>query len=163
RSRFNRFGDIYYVTNQGNPMYVTRHPDHIYEVLVTRASSFIKRSKDVDAILGNGLLTSNGELWRSQRRKIQPAFQREKIARYATVMVEHTERMLQRWKPGDVHDINREMMELTLSVVCKALLDHDTHGDNDVVAKAMTVLQNTAGRFDFLPRWLPTPLHLQQR
>jgi cytochrome P450 len=162
RARFRRFGDIYYVTNQGNPMYVTRHPDHLHEVLVTKASSFLKRSKDVNVFLGNGLLTSDGELWRKQRRLIQPAFQRQNIARYAEVMVEHTERLLSRWNAGDVRDVNRDMMELTLSVVCKTLLDHDTHGDNDAVAQAMAVLQNTAGHLDLFPRWFPSPLHVRQ-
>lgn len=162
RARFKRFGDIYFVKNQKTPMYVTRHPDHLHEILVTRASSFLKRKKDVDMFLGDGLLTSDGELWRKQRRLIQPAFMRQNIARYAEVMVEHTEKLLSEWKSTEVRDINRDMMELTLSVVCKALLDHDTVGDNDAVARAMTVLQNTAGRIDIFPKWFPSLLHLRQ-
>jgi cytochrome P450 len=164
RSRFERFGDMYFLKNPSGPMYVTRHPDHVHEVLVTRASSFVKRKKDLDSFLGQGLLTSDGELWRKQRRRIQPAFQRQQIARYASIMVEHTERLLkERWAPDEERNLNRDMMELTLGIVARALLDHDTRGDNDAVARAMTVLQDTAGRLDLFPRWLPTLLHRRQR
>jgi cytochrome P450 len=163
RRRFKTYGDVFFVSNRGVPMYVMRHPDHLHEVLVTKASSFVKRSKDLDLFLGNGLLTSNGELWRRQRRLIQPAFQRPRIAQYAEIMVEHTQRMLQQWKPGEVREIGRDMMELTLSVVCKALLDHDTHGQTDAVAHAMTVLQDTTGAFDLFPSWMPTPLHRRKK
>jgi cytochrome P450 len=162
RARFKRFGDIYYYKNLSTPMYITRHPDHIHEVLVHRSTSFLKRSRDLGVFLGKGLIVADGELWRKQRRLIQPAFHRANIARYADVVVEHSQRMLEQWKPGDERDLNREMMELTLSIVCKSLMDYDTHGDNDAVAQAMTVLQNTAGRPDPMPRWMPTPMHYKQ-
>lgn len=162
RRRFETFGDIFYLKTQGTPMYVLRHPDHLHEILVTKASSFVKRSKDLDVFLGDGLLTSNGELWRRQRRLIQPAFTKQRIAGYCAVMVEHSRRMIARWQNGQVRDVSRDMMELTLSVVSKTLLDHDVEGDNDAVAHAMTVLQNTTGAFDPLPRWVPTPLHLKK-
>lgn len=158
RARFERYGDLYYLQNYKTPVYVTKHPDHMHEVLVTRAASFGKRAKDLDTFLGQGLLTSDGALWRSQRRKIQPAFSRENIVRASRVMVAHTERMLSGWAGGDTRDLNREMMELTLSVVCKALLDYDAQqGANDVVARAMHALQATAG-LDVLPSWMPNPI-----
>jgi cytochrome P450 len=162
RRRFDAYGDVFFVENRGAPMYVLRHPDHLHEVLVTKSECFAKRSKDLDLFLGDGLLTSNGELWRRQRRLIQPAFTRPRIARYAETMVEHTARLIDRWRIGEVCDVSRDMMELTLSVVCKTLLDHDTHGQEDAVAHAMTVLQTTTGAFDPFPSWAPTPLHLRR-
>lgn len=164
RSRFERFGDIVYATDlTGKPLYSIRHPDHIHEVLVTRAADFEKRSKDLSTFLGRGLLTSDGEFWRTQRRLIQPAFRKEYLARYATTMVEHAQRMVDAWVPGELRDLNREMMEVTLSVVAKTLLDYDTVGDNDGVARAMAVIQETAGFPDPLPRWVPTTLHKKQQ
>lgn len=163
RSRFERFGDLVYATDlTGTPLYSTRHPDHAYEVLVTRAADFDKRSRDLSTYLGAGLLTSNGEFWRSQRRRIQPAFSRAHMARYAAIMIERAQAMVDAWSPGEVKDVNREMMEVTLSAVAKALLDYDTAGDGDGVARAMAIIQQTAGFPDPMPSWLPTPLHKKQ-
>lgn len=157
RSRFNRFGDIYFIDSR-TPVYVTRHPDHFHEVMVTRASSFAKRTRDLNTFLGQGLLTSDGALWRKQRRAIQPAFSHANIIRSADVMVALTQQAIAPWKSGDRRDLNREMMELTLSVVCKAILDYDASGEShDAVAHAMHILQSTAG-FDILPGWLPNPI-----
>lgn len=164
RSRFERFGDVVYATNlTGTPLYSLRHPDHIYEVLVGRASDFVKRSKDLEVYLGQGLFTSNGDFWRRQRRLIQPAFHKENMARYAEVMVEHTRQRTAGWKSGEIRDMNREMMELTLTVVARALLNYDTTRDHLTVARAMGVIQETAGFPSILPRWVPTPLHKKQR
>lgn len=161
RTRFERFGDIFFIDNK-TPVYVTRHPDHVHEVLVTRASAFGKRTRDLNTFLGQGLLTSDGALWRKQRRAIQPAFSHANIIRSADVMVALTQRALESWKPGEVRDLNREMMELTLSVVCKAILDFDASGDShDAVAHAMHVLQSTAG-FDIFPGWMPNPIRWRQ-
>ena len=71
--------------------------------------------------------------------------------------------MVDAWVPGELRDLNREMMEVTLSVVAKTLLDYDTVGDNDGVARAMAVIQETAGFPDPLPRWVPTTLHKKQQ
>lgn len=161
--RFETYGDLYLDRTRAKPIHILRHPDHLHEVLVTKAQSFLKRRRDVDWFLGNGLLTSDGELWRRQRRLVQPGFQKQKIAAYSRVMVEHTERLVSRWEHGAVRDLGRDMMELTLSVVAKALLDHDTHGQADAVADAMNILQTTTVAEDRFPRWVPTPLHLAQR
>lgn len=163
RSRFERFGDLVYATDlTGTPLYSTRHPDHAHEVLVTRAADFDKRSKDLSTYLGQGLLTSNGDFWREQRRRIQPAFKSEHMARYAQVMVDKACKMVDGWVDGEVRDLNREMMEVTLAAVAKALLDYDTSGDGDGVAKAMGIIQETAGFPDPLPSWVPTGLHKKQ-
>lgn len=163
RSRFDQFGDIYFIDDGSAGTFVLRHPDHIHQVLVVNGADFVKRSEDLRPFLGDGLLTSNGDLWRRQRRLIQPAFRREKLLAYARVMAERTQGMLSEWKPGDVRDVGREMMELTLSVVAKTLLDYDTTGAADVVAEAMTALQTSTGALDPFPDWLPTPLHRRKK
>jgi cytochrome P450 len=159
RSRFERYGDLYFIDRKGAGVFVLRHPDHIHEVLVDRVQDFAKQGRDLDFFLGSGLLTSNGDLWRRQRRLIQPAFRHQKLEAYARVMVDRTATMLERWKPGETKDVGREMMELTLSVVAKTLLDYDTTEDAGDVAKAMALLQDTTAAFDPFPEWLPTPLH----
>src|SRR5690349_19684869 len=79
QERFERYGDIYYAPFLKRDVYVLRHPDHIQEVLLTQAGTFEKPSEGLTArvlrrLLGEGLLNSNGDLWRRQRRLIQPAF-----------------------------------------------------------------------------------------
>jgi len=76
-------------------------------------------------VLGNGLLTSEGEFWRRQRKLVQPAFHQERIAAYTEVMVAYTERMLASWKEGQGLDVHEAMMRLTLDIVAKTLFDTD--------------------------------------
>ena len=76
------------------------HPEHIEYVLRTHADNFMKDrlTRWLIPLVGEGLLTSEGAFWRRQRRLAQPAFQHQQIERYAAVMVEHTERMLETWR-----------------------------------------------------------------
>jgi cytochrome P450 len=161
--RFERFGDMYYAPFLKRDVYVLRHPEHIHEVLIAQASKFEKPSVGLTArqlrrLLGEGLLNSNGELWRRQRRLIQPAFRRERLEEYAGLIVEHCEAMLSGWRDGAELDASREMMELTLRIVSHALFDHQIGDESDRVAAAMRVFRAAFGGIDaVLPDWLPTP------
>lgn len=163
QERFDRFGDIYYAPFLERDVYVLRHPEHIHEVLIAQASKFEKPSVGLTArqlrrLLGEGLLNSNGELWRRQRRLIQPAFRRERLEEYAGLIVQHTEAMLHCWRDGAEIDASREMMELTLRIVSHALFDHQVTDESDRVAAAMRVFRGAFGGLDaVLPDWLPTP------
>ena len=87
------------------------HPDFIEYVLVTNQRNFIKGPlvRDLRRLLGNGLVTSDGDLWLRQRRLAQPAFHRDRIAALGGVMVTQTERMRATWEYGETRDISREM------------------------------------------------------
>ena len=77
RGRFAAFGDAYYAPSDDTGLFVLRHPDHLHEVLVQRASSFSKTHtafRALGRVLGDGLLTSDGATWTRQRRLVQPAF-----------------------------------------------------------------------------------------
>jgi cytochrome P450 len=87
-------------------------------------------------------LTSEGEFWRRQRRLAQPAFQRQQIERYAAVMVEHTERMLEAWHDGQVRDPHDDMMRLTLSIVAKTMFGTELAGEADIVGESLDVVTN---------------------
>lgn len=144
--------------------YQANHPDIIHDVLVTRASSFFKtpRLKQVlGPVLGDGLLTSDGDVWRSSRRLVQPAFHATRIDAYGDVMTEYTEAMVEGWSSGAIYDIRQEMMKLTLGIVAKTLFDADLDGDlSERVGQAVTVSQEHAdeqfSRLLTVPRWLPT-------
>jgi cytochrome P450 len=161
--RFAEYGDIYYAPFLRRDVYVLRHPEHIHEVLVAQASKFEKPSQGLTAsqlrrLLGEGLLNSNGDLWRRQRRLIQPAFRKERLDEYSPIILEHALAWRARQHDGAALDVSREMMELTLSIVCKTLFDHEVTTESDRVASAMRVFRQSFGGVDaFLPDWLPTP------
>lgn len=161
--RFDAYGDIYYAPFMRRDVYVLRHPEHIHEVLVAQASKFEKPREGLTAnqlrrLLGQGLLNSNGELWRRQRRLIQPAFRKERLEEYAEVILEHAAAWVLRCRDGEQLDVSREMMELTLGIVSKTLFDHRVTTESDQIASAMRVFRRTFGGIDaVLPAWLPTP------
>ena len=156
-------GDVAFFRFLHIPVYVLSHPDDIERVLVTESAKFTK-SRDyraLAAIFGNGLVTSEGETWRRQRRLVQPAFHREHIQRYARVMVGHTERAISQWQDGQTFDVHQQMMRLTLEIVAECLFGADVRSHSGNVGEALqVVIENIA---DFarlamvLPRWLALP------
>jgi cytochrome P450 len=158
--RFAQYGDIYYAPSDGVPLYVIRHPDHIAQVLLHGAGKFGKGHTAFDrlsAVLGQGLLTTEGEVWKRQRRMVQPAFTRKRLVGYGEAMTAETERSMARWRDGQRVDMSREMVELTLHVVTRTLFDHTSADETDDVAMAMRQFNEYLGRPAFAPAWLPTP------
>lgn len=76
-------------------------------------------------LLGDGLLTIDGDFHRQQRRLVQPGFHKKRIESYGATMVAHTEDMLATWQHGEIRDVAVEMQELTLRIVAKTLFDVD--------------------------------------
>jgi len=126
----------------GQHMFLANHPDYVREVLVTHNSNFIKGRalQRAKRLLGQGLLTSEGDLHRRQRLLVQPAFHRKRIASYGQVMVEHAERASARWKNGDTFEMGHEMTRLTLGIVSKTLFDADVDSEADEIGEAMTTI-----------------------
>jgi len=124
------------------PAFFINDPEMIRDVLVVNAHKFhkgraLKRAK---ALLGEGLLTNEGAEHLRQRRMIQPAFHRQRIAEYARSMVEFGEKMSNEWSDGQTRDIDREMMRLTLQIVGKTLFSADVENEADEVGTAMTTI-----------------------
>ncbi len=144
-----KLGDVSYFRMGSQPGYFLNHPDLVRDLFVVNAHKFMKgralqRAKN---LLGEGLLTSEGEFHLRQRRMIQPAFHRARIAEYAISMVEFADRMAETWKDGDVRDVDKEMMHLTLQIVGKTLFNANVEDDADDVGNAMTTVSKL---FDFL-------------
>lgn len=119
--------------------FLLSHPDHIQNVLVAHDWNFLKgrglqRAKKV---LGKGLLTSEGNFHRRQRRLSQPAFHRQRIAGYAQTMIEYAARRGEKWKAGETRDIAQEMMSLTLAIVAKTLFDADVETEAKEIGHAL--------------------------
>jgi len=125
------------------------HPDTIEQVLVTNQRSFIKGSvvHRLGDLIGRGLITSDGELWRVQRRLIQPAFYQERIERYGALMAEHAERLIGTWQDGQEREIQHDMLRLTLGIICKTLFDVDVDAEASEIGQAFAVaLDGVRGR-----------------
>ncbi len=142
-------GDVTYMRMFKQPAYFLNHPDLIRDLLITSNVKFekgraLKRAKK---LLGEGLLTSEGETHLRQRRMIQPAFHRNRIAEYAKVMTEFGVRMGDEWRDGEARDIDHDMTRLTLQIVAKTLFDADVDNETDEVGKAMTSIIEM---FDYL-------------
>ena len=115
------YGDLVWARFGPRYLLFVNHPDLVEEVLVNQNRKFIKhyRLRDATRTLGQGLLVSEGEFWRGQRKLAQPAFHRERIAGYGQLMVDLTERELGAWSDGQVRDAQDDMMRLTLEIVAK--------------------------------------------
>lgn len=164
--RFATLGDIYYVPNRDGGLYVTRHPDHLREVLVTRADCYSKQHsafKRLERILGQGLLNTDGEVWRRQRRMIQPAFQQARLHAYAPMMVEEATAMMGTWHDGQTIDFGTQMARVTLRVVSRALFSHEVGADIDIITHAVSVLQDSFTAISLLPAWWPSRQRRQAR
>ena len=93
-------------------------PDAIRHVLLENAKGYEKSRNyaGLRVLLGQGLLTSEGDQWRRQRKLAQPAFHRERIANHADIMVAYTKRMLETWRDGQTLDVQEAMMRVTLEI-----------------------------------------------
>lgn len=126
----------------GRTIVVASHPDLVREVL-TGQSRNVRKGLGLQRtrfVLGNGLLTSEGEFHLRQRRLAQPAFHRERIARYADVMVERAEATAAGWGDGDRMDLARVMHHLTLDIVGRTLFGVDLEGQAAAMGRALSAV-----------------------
>jgi len=165
-----RYGDVVPVRFAHQHALLFYHPDAIEEVLVTRSRDFVKSPgvRLLRPLLGDGLLLSEGDVWLRQRRLVQPAFHRQRVAAYGDVMTGYTARRLADWKEGDVVDVHDEMMSLTQAIVAKTLFDAEVSDEAHEIGTASHVLaQNFGARLEslsrLLPSWVPTPTNVRAR
>src|SRR6476620_8407625 len=134
------YGDIVHVIAAGEHLVLLNHPRLVKDVLVTNQRNFRKGRglERARRLLGEGLLTSEGAVHLRQRRLMQPAFHKDRIASYASVMTGYADRIQQRWTDGGTIDAAQEMMRLTLGVVGKTLFDADVEAQAQNVGRALT-------------------------
>jgi cytochrome P450 len=151
------------------PFRLLYHPDAIEELFVTRARDFVKSRgmRYLRPLLGNGLVLSEGEAWLRQRRLMQPAFHRQRVAAYGEVMAAYAERHAARWTDAEVLEVHGEMMALTQAIVGKTLFDADVSGDAHDATQAAKVLAEDFGTriktLQLIPFWVPTPANVRAR
>jgi cytochrome P450 len=163
RSMQERHGDVVRVAL--GPMEVTlvSHPDVVEDILLTRNRLWQKDRylQVLRPVLGDGLLSSEGDFWRRQRRLAQPAFHRDRIAAYGDIMVNHASRLVRQWGDGKDRDVHKDMMRLTLEIVAETLFGANVGDHAEDVGEALeAVLAVVADPLElFFPvlKRLPTP------
>ena len=156
------YGDVVALRFGPRRVFLLNNPDDIEEALVTQHRSLSKGPalRRSTPLFGNGLLTSEGDFWRRQRKLAQPAFHRDRIADYARVMVEETEQRIAGWQDGETLDIHHEMMQLTMPIALKTLFGSALEQPARV-SQALEMAQNNFARWihyiTMLPAWAPTP------
>lgn len=149
--------------------FLLNHPAAIEHVYVHRPSAYRKDAwtRQARSVMGQGLLLSEGPLWRAQRRRMTPAFHRLPIERYATGMVEICERFASARAPDEPFDLYAEMSALALDIVARSLFGADLSPHARTIPRAVDVgarcLQALFERTFPLPSWLPTPTQLALR
>ena len=136
------YGDVACVRLAHISVYLVAHPRDIETVLVTNAGNFTKSAdyRALARVLGRGLLTSEGEFWKRQRSLIQPAFHRENILTYASVMTGAAANMLDSWKNETELNIHDALMRVTLEIVAQCLFGAEVADVAERVGKAMEVV-----------------------
>ena len=138
-----RYGDVVFLRTPFRRFYLINHPEYIRDLLVTSAQKFEKSPaiKSMKRVLGEGLLTSEGDFHLRQRRLAQPAFHRERVAGYGAAMVDFAVEWRERWRNGQSADLHAELMGLTLAIVGKTLFDYDLTVDREKIARSLDIFQ----------------------
>jgi cytochrome P450 len=166
------YGDAVKVSMGPKTLYIFNHPDHAKHVLADNAANYHKGIGLVQAkrALGDGLLTSEGEVWRAQRKTIQPVFQARRIAGQADVIAEEAATLVARLRAhadtGRAIDVTQEMTGLTLGVLGRTLLDADL-GGFESIGHSFEAVQDQAMfemvSLSMVPTWVPLPKQLRFR
>jgi cytochrome P450 len=144
-----RYGDVVYYRFGRADVYLLKNPEHIKDVLVTHQHNFVKGRgiQWAKLFLGEGLLTSEGEFHRRQRRLSQPAFHRHRIGAYAAIMAEYADKARARWHDGQAVAFESEMHALTLAIAGRTLFGEDMAGEAAEIGAALTDVLSLFPRF----------------
>ncbi|MBV9230063.1 MAG: cytochrome P450, partial [Chloroflexi bacterium] len=162
-----QYGDTVRIRSPFGSAYLINSPDGVKYVLQENNRNFNKDVFDykiLRKLLGQGLLTNDGESWLHQRRLMQPAFHRQRLAAFGTLMTSTTVAMLDRWDarddPAQTLDVAQEMMLLTLNIVGQALFSIDLSGEADAVGQSFLTVNRLITEYTytpFVPMNIPTP------
>jgi cytochrome P450 len=162
-----QYGDLASFRFGPRRLFLASHPDLIEQVLVTDAKHYVKHfgARMYKPVLGNGLVTSEGDFWLRQRKLSQPAFLKNRVLSYAPVMTDLTRQMLARWRDGLDVNVHYEFSTLTSQIALKTLFDLDDPGDRETFVESLRLAFDLmSARFRSLvrlPTWVPTPDNLR--
>jgi cytochrome P450 len=168
----NDHGEIFRVKSPLGQATIITSPELARQVLGERYAHYQQKSQPyavLRILMGNGLVTSEGEFWRGQRKLVQPAFHRRRLDALFAMMVERVSETAARLKAGAVIDFAPLLSQLTLDIIARAMFSSDVQGAAAHVARHIALLNEYALRMlrnpllFLLPRSFPTPFtHRQQ-
>jgi cytochrome P450 len=160
------YGDVVQIRLGPFKAVVIFHPDGIQHILQDNHANYSKDTRTyaaLSALVGNGLISSNGDFWLRQRRLMQPAFHQQQIESMSAMICQETISMLDGWEPfiknGQTLNVAHEIMRLSLSVATQALFGRKVHDPDRILATSVSFLMtDTAFRFEhpfYPPLWVP--------
>jgi cytochrome P450 len=158
-------GPLCYTTVLGKRIYFINDAEFVKRILLDNVANYPKSvtyRNNLRPFLGDGLLISEGDFWKRQRRLAQPAFHLRRLKALAGAMADAAGHMTRDWEHGKVIDVMAAMNAVTMEIVATTLFGADVSGDIAEVADAMAVLQEETGRigptaFFELPEWIVKP------
>jgi len=120
------YGEIVYFKIGRGQIYLINNPDYIEKILIYNYKNFKKgkRLQTAKRLLGEGLVTSEGTKHDNQRKIVHPLFLPKKISSYGQIVVDKATQMHQQWIQGSIIDIHKDMMNVTLKIICKSIMDY---------------------------------------
>lgn len=148
------YGSMSHYRIANSDVFVVHEPEFIREILVNQADKFIKErtQKRMKILLGNGLITSDGEFHKRQRRIAAPAFHRQRIQAYGAVMTDRALAMRAEWQPGKEIGALAEMMRITLQIVARTLLNTDVTAEVQQINDEVNAIMDLYNFLVALPR-----------
>jgi cytochrome P450 len=155
-------GDVARFRIADTPVYLISDPELVDEVLRSHGTRVIKDkfTRLICPIVGQGLVTSEGEFWKRQRKLTMPAFQHQAIERYGREMVDLSRRVRDSWKDGEEVAVHDAMMGLTLAIVAKTLFGAEVSAESHDVGTALEIVME---HHLSVLRWFPLFDHLPTR
>jgi len=174
-----KYGEVFQVTSiffklfpYFDHMVVVSNPDDVKRIMQDNNKNYVKSYgyKVLELLLGKGLLTSEGEFWRKQRRLMQPAFHRDRLAALVETMTEAGTDLVEKWRKlpnGTEVDASKEFMNLTLAIVCKAMFSSDVEDAQEVVDRefdrANEMITERITNALKIPISIPTPGNVREQ
>lgn len=165
------YGDRAFVRLPGEDLIVLARPDDIGALLVQHADAVHKSAtmRRLKMVVGEGLLTAEGDTWRARRKLAAPSLKRARIAAYGEAMVRHADTLATEWLAAPTRDdLQLDMMAVTLKIVVECLLGTDLPGEVAAVDRAMHDVMEAYGHIvhsarRLLPTWWPSRYRRQLR
>ncbi len=159
-----QLGRIAHIKILGTNLYLISEPEVIRDLLTTHAHQLHRdpmTSRVLGDILGQGVFSAEDEAWQRQRKLVQPMFHASHIHDFVNLFATYARQLCESWKPGDNRRLDREMMQLTLRIICQTMFSVDVEGmTNRIGAFMQTIMQEAEVQLRRglpTPRWLPTP------
>ncbi len=159
-----KYGDTIKIQLVNQPAYIITNPEDVYEIMVKSAHKVHKSpilKKWLTRAIGEGLLLSEEDFHKRQRRLAQPAFHMQRISSYADIIVDYGEQMVETWGNNQQLDMHESMMTLTMQIIAKVLFDADVSQDAHDLSEAITIgIESAMHKITHpitMPEWIPTP------